>query len=370
VVTRFPGHHPVLDPGSAGRAIQLDQSSHLRISGVEVRNAYNRGIRVSESDQVVVDQVVVHDTDGTVADNVAGLEILGSTDVEVARSVFYDNYDRVAAESDTQTHNSCNLVLFSNAGAIVVRDSVFYQTGDRAGPYSGCGLKYKHASRDQASTFEVARCYFENHKYFAIGIGTAHAYIHHNVINGAPVAMTSEDHGGTTHQNDQRFEHNTIYDARAFYLSPTLDWVDHDGGPWPGLEDIVFSGNVVVDLTDSYNSDRQFVNLNSYMSDDLMLALEPALTFADNCYYNPNAALSFGFAGAESYGALGGYYDLAGWQQTYGYDMDSVEADPQYTDPTAVDFSLSAGSPCAGLGAFTDGEVPALDRDAVFACDP
>jgi len=368
VITRFPGHHPIFDPDFDGRAIQLAQSSHLRVSGIEVRNAYNRGIRISESEQVVVEQVVVHGTDGTVADNVAGLEVLSSTDVEVADSVFYDNYDRSAAAGDAQTHNSCNLVLFSNAGAIVVRDSVFYQTGDRTGPASGCGLKYKHASRDQASTFELARCYFENHKYFAIGIGTAHAHIHHNVINGAPVAITSQDHGGPTHQNDQLFEHNTIYDARAFYLSPTLDWVDHDGGPWPGLEDIVFRANVVEDLTDDYNSDRQLVNLNSYMSDELYLALAPAVSFEDNCYYNPNAALSFGFAGAESFGALGGYYDLAGWQEEYGFDSGSQIAEPLFHNPEGGVFGLDSGSPCAALGAYANGEGPATNFWSLSDC--
>lgn len=311
----------------------------------------------------------MHDTDGTVADNVAGLEILSSTDVEVADSVFYDNFDRAAAAADAQTHNSCNLVLFSNAGDIVVRDSVFYQTGDRDGPSAGCGLKYKHASRDQDSTFELTRCYFENHKYFAIGIGTAHAYIHHNIINGAPVALTSQDHGGPTHQNDQRFEYNTIYDARALYVNPTLDWVDHDGGPWPGLEDIVFGGNVVVDLTESYNSDRQMVNLNSYMSDDLYTALEPAISFEQNCYHNPNTELSFTFAGAENFGPLGGYYDLAGWQAEYGYDSLSLDVDPQLTDPENLDFTLAAQSPCEGLGAYEGGQEPVLDRDQVFRCD-
>lgn len=367
-ITRFPGHHPIFDPDFAGRAIQVAQSSHVHLSGIEVRNAYNRGIRISESEQVLVSQVMVHDTDGTVGDNIAGLEILGSTDVEVAHSVFYDNYDRTAAASDTQTHNSCNLVLFSNAGAIVVRDSLFFQTGDRDGPHSGCGLKYKHASREQSSTFEVTRCYFENHKYFAIGIGTAHAHIHHNVINGAPVALTTEDHGGTTHQNDQLFEHNSIYDAKAFYVSPTLDWVDHDGGPWPGLEDIVFRANVVVDLTESYNSDLQLVNLNSYMSDELYLALEPAISFEDNCYFNPNTDPSFGFAGAENFGALGGYFDLAGWQLEHGFDTGSQIADPLFHNPAGGIFGLDNGSPCAGLGAYENGEGPATNFWSVFDC--
>ncbi len=366
---RFPGHHPIFDVGGEGVGIGIQQSSHIQISGVEVRNGYQRGIAIAGSEHIDVESVVVHDTDATVGANVAGLELLGSSDCSVTGSVFYDNYDRAAAAAGAQTHNSCNLVLFGGAGETLVADSIFYQTGDREGDATGCGLKYKHASRVQSATFEARNNYFENHKYFAIGVGTANAHIHHNIISGAPVAIDSSDHGGPTHQNNQVFEYNTIYDAQGLGLSPTLNWIDDDGGPWPGLEDLVFRGNIVHDTRDSYTSDRRTVLLNSYMSDALYQALEPAISFEDNCYYNPNQPASFGFAEAENFGALGANYDLAGWQAAHGFDSDSDEVDPQLAAPEQFDFSVPSASVCASRGALTGGNSVPTDRDAVFACE-
>ena len=369
-LTRFPGHHPIIDPESLGIGIYVLYSRYINISGIEVRNAYGAGIRVIGSESVNISFAEVHDNDGTVAANVAGIDIRTTKNAEVSNVVVYDNYDRTAADNDVQTHNSCNMVLFANSGGIVVRDSVFYQTGDRNGQYSGCGLKYKHASPEPASTFEVRGNYFENHKYFAIGLGTANAHIHHNIINGAPEAIVDKDHGGPTHQNNQLFEYNTIYDARGFFMSPTFDYVNAVNGPWPDVENIEFSGNVIVDLTDSYNSDRQVVNLNSYMPNELHDALRSEISFENNCYYNPGATLSFGFAGADNYGSAGGYFDFQGWQTEYGFDSGSQVVDPLFNDPSSLDFTLAAGSMCSGFGAYQGGYQPAMDRESVFACEP
>jgi Right handed beta helix region len=363
----YPGHRPILDIDGAGRAIQVEASSHVRLEGLEVRDAWNRGIRLAGSDQVSVSRVLVHDTDGTVADNVAGFEVLGSTNVEVSDSVFYDNYDRTAAANGVQTHNSGNFVLFGGAN-IEVHHCIFYMTGDPAGQSSGFGIKYKHASTDPTGWFHLHDSYFENHKYFAIGLGTAHAHVHHNVINGAPTAIVDQDHGGTTHQSDQVFEFNTINDARGLYVSPTLDWVDHDNGPWTELVDIVFRNNIVVDTTDTFTSDSRTMMLNAYMDDALFLAVRDGISFEQNCYQNTSQPVSFGFAEATGQGALGGFYDLAGWQSEYGYDVGSLEADPGFADPAGMDFTPAPGGSCADKGALTDGHVPPFDKEMVFRC--
>ena len=367
VVKGYPGQRPVFDTGGAGRAVQLSQSSFIHLEGIEVRNAMNRGICVSESERVSVTRVLVHDTDGSVSDNVAGMEILSSTNVEVSSSVFHDNYDRTAAAAGEQTHNSGNFVLFGGAD-IEVHHCIFFMSDDPDGQYSGFGIKYKHASRDPEGWFQVHHNYFENHKYFAIGLGTAHAHVHHNVVNGAPVGIADQDHGGPTHQSDQLFEYNTFFASRGLYLSPTLDWVDHDNGPWVELVDIVFRDNVVVDHTASYTSDRRTILLNAYMSDELFTALRDGIAFEENCYFNPSLPVSFGFAESESYGALGGAFDLSGWQGAYGYDTTSIEADPLLADPEALDFTPAGAGPCAGRGALVDGDAPPYDKDMVFAC--
>jgi hypothetical protein len=288
--------------------------------------------------------------------------------VDVSESVFYDNYDRTRAAAGDQTHNSGNLVLFGGAN-IAIHGSIFYMTEAPDSEYSGFGVKYKHASRDPSGWFHLYDNYFENLKYFAIGVGNAHAHVHHNIINGAAVGIADKDHGGVTHMSDQVFEYNTFYHARGLYLSSTLNWADHDNGPWTELVGIHFRHNIVVDPTESFTSDRRTIMLNAYMSDELYLALRDGIAFASNCYFNPHQAVSFGFAETESYGELGGFYDLAGWQSTYGYDTDSVEADPMLSDPARLDFTPSASSLCGAMGALTDGHQPPFDKNLAFACE-
>lgn len=359
----YPGHHPIFDPKHRGLGIRLLQTEYVVVQGIEIRNANNRGMLIAGSQNIHVKDMHIHDTDGLVANNVAGMGINGSEHITVFNVKLHDNYDRKAAQSGRQTHNSCNLVLFSCRGKIRIHHSIFYYTQSRAGQHAGCGIKYKHASPEPTSTFEVSDSYFENHKYFAIGTGTAHTHIHHNIIHGAPYALTSEDHGGPTHQNDQIFEYNSIYKARALYVSPTLRWIQHKGHTWPGLKNIHFRHNIVYDTTSRYTSDLRTVLLNSYMSDALFTALKPAIQFTENCYYNPNTSVSFGFAGSNQTGRrLGGFHTFSSWKKTYLFDVQSKSVDPQFTSISSKNFTLLPGSPCSSLGAHTSGHTPKTQK--------
>jgi hypothetical protein len=360
VVRAFPGHRPILDPASAGVGMLVSQSSHVRIDGMEIRNARERGIRIEESTGVVISRVVVHDTDGRREDNLAGLEVLGSTDVEVHHSVFYDNYDR---RPSTQTENSRNVVLFSNSGRIAIHHSVFYQTNDPSSNDSGAGVGYKHSGRP-GSTFELYANHFENLKFSAIHIGTHSAHIHHNTIVGNGLA--SSDMDGPTHQYDQVFEYNSFYgDAALFYMSPTLDWVEA-GETISGNR---FRRNVLHDTSEEHRQENRTIDLGTYASDELVTALAAGLVFEENCYFAASGAPSFGFGeAAGGYGALGGAYDLAGWREAWSYDLASIVANPEYMDAAGGDLRVASSSACAEYGAFTGGIEPVTRDFDPFAC--
>ena len=53
------------------------------------------------------------------------------------------------------------------------------------------------------------------------------------------------------------------------------------------------------------------------------------------------------------FGTKGGDYSLSAWQALggFGYDANSLVADPQFVSPGTGDLHLQAGSPCAGMGA-------------------
>ena len=358
----WPGERPVIAPAEDAVGVYVLQSSGVSVEGLEVRDAYDRGILIEESQDVEVARVLVYDTDGTANDNIAGLEILGSSDVVVRDSVFADNYDRAAAEAGAQTHNSGNLVMFSNSGAIAIRRCAFYQSEGPDSQFSGFGVKYKHASRDPEATFELSESYFEG-TVFAFAIGTAHADLHHNVVVQSGIGYWSADLGGPTHQWDQRLRENTIVAGVPILVSPSLDWVDHDNGPWPDVTANAIEGNIVVDTSREHVGERRTVVFDPYMDDARHDALAAGIELSGNCWSSAAGAASFGFAEAENYGAAGGAFDLAGWRDAYGFDLDSVEADPELVDSVP-----DAASPCASMGAFVDGHAPAIGLADPLAC--
>jgi hypothetical protein len=361
-IKRYPGERPILEPSEQAQPILISLSSGIVIDGFEVRGGWERGIRLESVQDVEVAHVLVYDTDGTVADNVAGLEVLGSSDVEIRDSVFADNYDRAAAEAGNQTENSGNLVLFSNSGAVAIRGCAFYQSEGPDSQFSGFGVKYKHASPSPDGTFEISDGYFEGNT-FGIGIGTAHADVHHNVVVDGRIGISSRDFGGPTHQWDQRMYANTIVARTGLDVSPSLEWADAEGGPWGDVSENSFDGNIVVDTADEHSGEQRTIVFNPYMSDEEHDALAAGITMDENCYHWSSGAASFGFAEAEGYGAAGGEFDLAGWRATYDFDLASIEADPELAD-----FVPSATSPCAEMGAFTDDHTPVVGFADPLAC--
>jgi len=323
VFRNYPGHHTILDPEYNGSGIIAYGCSYIQIEGLEIRNSYSRGVLLRETENMYINNLLVHDTDGLVIDNIAGVEICYSSYVEIENSIIYNNYDRTAAKTGTQNANSCNMVLFTNSGLTSIHNNIFLQTGDSKGYYTGGGIKYKHSSQDPNSVFELFGNYFENHKYFAVGIGTHHAYVHHNIINGvgdnssgAPAyAIDSRDWGGNTHQQFQLFEYNTIYTDKGFSLYPTLDYINDLNIPQDDLNNNTFRNNIVfstADGTDNFPNDPP-MQIYTAISDELYLELLDGIIFENNCYYNSQKEMRWGYAESINYGALGGNYNLTEW---------------------------------------------------------
>ncbi|MHC4396973.1 MAG: InlB B-repeat-containing protein [Planctomycetota bacterium] len=351
-IKAYPGHNPVIDPQGGGVGIQLQGCDWWEIEGVEVRNAYGRGILV-QGGHATIHDVHIHDTNGVDNNNIAGLEVNGSPGFELYDSILNDNYDRICTDTGgNATENSANVVFFSNSGDIIIHDCEFYQSLPLSDPKSGGGVKYKHASQDPDSTFQVYNCTFTNHKFFAFGSGTTNTHFHHNIINGG-ATISSRDFGGTTHQTNQVFEYNTIYGGKGLAFNPTNNWVNVDFPDDPC--NIVFRNNIVYDTASSYSSERGIVDIGCYMTDVLYFLTLPELHFGRNCYYNPNIAAQFNIAAGFNYKpdyAEGGQYNLADWRSTYGYDVTSIETDPLFVDAGNGDFRLQPCSPCAGMGVY------------------
>lgn len=346
----YPGHHPVFDPQGNGIGIYIYQSSWWEFQGIEIANAYGRGMTIIESNNFIVHDMHIHDTDGTDNNNIAGLEIIAN-EIEIYDSTFNDNYDRTCADTGgIGNENSCNIVLFGG-GNIEIHDCLIYQSPPLTADRSGGGIKYKHASRTPGTYFKVYNNVFRNCKYMSFGSGTANTHFHHNIIDGG-YSIQSKDFGGPTHQVNQIFEYNTIYGG-GFYLLPTIGWRDDDFPNDPS--NIIFRNNIIYDTHQSYSMERAIVIVGTYMSDELYDIIVPELTFTNNCYYHPVLTIQFNIAagwndhpGYEE----GDQYLLPDWQSTFGYDVDSINADPMFVDLAGGDFHLQPGSPAAAMGVY------------------
>lgn len=354
-IKAFPGANPILDAGAAGLGLRVYQGSHWDISGITIRNAYatgeGGGIRLSGITHVNVSNVAVYDTDGLDNNNISGLHCAGCNDIEIYNSSFHDNYDRTNHDTNgNSTVNSSNMVFFQGSN-VSVHDNVFYNSVPITAAKSGTCLKYKHASPDPDGYFKVYNNHFENCKHHAIQTGTANSHIHHNTIVNSD-RIHSIDAGGPTHQVNQTFEHNTMYNSGGIILNPTTNWINPDFPDDP--KNITIRNNIFYDLIPAYNQEKGLINIGTYMSDDLYNLILPELNSQDNCYYNPNSAveLNIGAQNGGNYGVLGDRYLLSDWQQELGLDSGSIETDPMFTDINNSNFQPMGNSPCVNMGAY------------------
>jgi hypothetical protein len=117
-IRNYPGHHAVLDPRGSGMGVLLHHVSHITVKGLEITNAYNRGLGIHSASNIQARNLLVSNTDGTADGNVAGVEIAYSSDCSLSDSIIHDSYDREKARASAQTGNSCNMVLFTNSAAV------------------------------------------------------------------------------------------------------------------------------------------------------------------------------------------------------------------------------------------------------------
>ena len=351
-IKAYPGQEAILDPNGEGKGIYILQSSGFVLENLKVRDAYRSGIRLSGYDFVLRNSEI-YDTDGVDNANIAGFRGSGAKNVLIENCTFHDNYDRTNEDTNgVKTGNSANMVFF-RGGNITIRDCYFYQSPPIDANKTGGCLKYKHSTDQPDNYFHVYNNTFRNCSMYSIGTGTANSHIHHNlIINSGPIV--SKDFGGLTHQTNQLFEYNTLYDSEGFSLSPTTNWRNEDFPNDP--ENITFRNNIIYDLSQEYNQDQNILQIGTYDSDTLHDITTEEIDFDHNCYYNPsrNFTNCYFCSDNPAYNGenTGGIYNLDGWKVQYSQDLHSFEENPLFFDIENENFYLKNDSPCSFAGVY------------------
>ena len=322
----YPGEHAVVGDTASepyGHGLYLLAAQWWEVSDIEFRNIPGDCATFPGSGNLKMWNLSVHDcarkdTDG----NPAGIKLSGAYRVEIFNSTFHDTFwdptQATPAPGGTWFLRGAGIQLFQGYDH-TIHHNIFTNTkqgkdvdGNDAGFANG--MFQKHAQQTVTGYFHVHDNRF-SYCGMAFGSGTQNTWFHHNIITDSDSSIQVADFGGITYQVNQRYEYNTIVNSRAFGMGPSTT-------PYNGLfavlpKDIVYRNNLIVDQATAYSGERNIVDIGTYMDDTVFDATAAALSFSDNCYYNPNIQPRFALGAANnggSYGVKGGVYTLSQWQ--------------------------------------------------------
>lgn len=346
----------IFDVTGDGAGIWIHQTSYWNIdggdTGIIIENAFQSGLKLTECDHFNVTNVLIRNTDGIQNNNLQGLHILTSTDINVTDCTFHDNYDR----TNNTTENSSNVAIFSS-GNLVFTNCHSYQTPLISALHTGAGIKIKHGSSDPTHTLVFTGCLFENHAHYAFGCGGSNLTFDHNVIDGGYGVML-KDFGGPTHQVNHEYAYNTLYDvklpfnwANVVAVSPTAPATIFATEP----DNIEWHHNLIVEALETHDTENATIVIDTYeTSSPMYTACLAAMDFHDNRYSNVNIVPSFSIMASNTGGRNpeGGVYVLATWQALGAqFDLNSTIANPTFVNAGAGDFNQTGGSATLGYGA-------------------
>ena len=318
IIKSYPGEKVTISPSKLAFGINLMSSKWVIFDGIEILNAWEAGFISRNSENITLQNMWIHQTDGVDNNNTSGINFTETTNSKIQHSLIHDNYDRQAVDTGgIGTENNKNIVIF-RGGNIKIERNVIYQTPQITAALTGGCITYKHASTLPNSIFEVSYNILWNCKFVSIGSGTSKSKIHHNLILNSD-SIQFRDFGGITELSDIIVEYNTLVGARGIHIIPTEEWAP--------MGKIQIKNNIFHDHN-IYNIDRGIYDIGTYQSDELFNALfnKKLLSSDYNCFYNKNTQLRWNFFAANggTRGIKGDYYSFKTWQDL-GFDINSLE---------------------------------------------
>ena len=344
-IKAYPGAHPILSPATRAKGIQVQNSSHVLIEGIEINRAYGIGLWLTDGSDYEARNMWIHHTDGVDNDNVSGLTPTDVNGLYFHHNLLHDNFDKTAADTGgKRTENSRNIVAFKG-GNHRYSYNVLFQTPPVSANLTGGCFAYKHEMSVPNAVLEFDHNVLRNCFFSAIGTGTFNGHFHHNAVYDSSIGLSVRNHGhSTVNLINNVAEFNTFIRTRALdYDIPA--W---EGNPNINFGNLTFQNNLVVD-NNVYNTDEGGITrVDVYGNNETYTKYmaENYLRFSDNCYFNDSNPVRFCLTcgyGSRSLGILG---DLTAIQ-ALGIETGSHVINPQ------IDSQLAPSTPvCENTGIY------------------
>lgn len=244
--------------------MHLWQSSHIEVRGFEIAEGYGNGLSVSECVGIRVHDNWIHDIDGINENNLAGIHVITSSDIDIYDNLLHDNYGRARdGQPPTNPENGRHMVFMDNTGPIHVHHNSLFGSGATDPSVIGVGMTVKHAG---AGSFEADHNIIVGAWDNSIGTGSSDSYIHHNLILDSD-AFRVTDFGGDTTLDDIVIAHNTLVsDDSGATRGGGLNYNPTD--EYAPIGTLTFAGNLIYDRR-NYDSEQAVINVHTYGPDRL-----------------------------------------------------------------------------------------------------
>ncbi len=333
-IRSYPGEWAILDCELQGHGFWAFQTSYIVFDNLEVKNASSGergGIMISDSEYVVVRDTVVHDSHWSHTTNCTGYLLQGSNDVVFDGTVGYDNYD-----PNSTHHNSSNYLVYTEAPA---SGSLYILNSESYG--SIVGFKTKHAGPAKL----ILHNNISHNESSGFNVGSDYSSVRYSIVYNVQVGVNA----GITDPNSYTqhrvlIDHNTIVNAQS-------SGIYFEQGFFTLAPSIIRNNIIYNNLSPAGTGESDDRLMGFWYYDDNAEAY--SLISDQNLFY------SLSENNIVRYGHSDYNYSFSSWK-TKGYDINSIFADPVFSDfadnnfqPNQISLACDAASDGGDIGALT-----------------
>lgn len=307
IIEAYAGEKPVFDEQGQGVAIYSYSAGGFIIRGFEIKNSTVECIHLANTNNVILENLNIHDCFGDPGNNVAGIKTSGAYNITIRNNLIH----HIVPNSPTTMHNVHGIVIFEGNNIIINNNEIYD---------ANSGIKYKHHGVPIGNEPFNAQIYrnlvHDIHGELGISTGTDNAQVYQNIIYNVAEQGFEVDQadpaGGYSTFNNNSFYHNTLYNVSTG-----------------------FSGSIRGLTRDSFFRDN-IINANDLMINNFNLTI---IKYSDyNCYNNNRFGYQIQYT--PSYQIV----NLA-FMNSLGYDMNSIITTNVISNPPNS-FQLTSDSPC------------------------
>lgn len=345
VVKSLQPKQAVIQGDYSRQCIVLDKGG-VHFDGLLVRQCHVAGIRIGydlAADYVQVRNSLFEEIVAT--DNMGGVFVHSSKGVVIENNEFRDHYYIGTRDDLLSSGCSGKALVFFRAVDLTVRNNKIHRTCS--------GMYYKHG---EAVVGQGGFTRIYGNVLYDLGRGGIESNqnrseVYDNLVIGSTIEIHSNQDGTQSpNTTDSKVHHNTVVDGGIAI------WQQRDGPSVGALRSSV-THNVF------YDSDY---TLWQYGDDQAYLD-GIGLSSHSNCFYQSSGDQNIGYFAADNIGGpLGDDYTLSEFQAIEGFDLNSVEADPQFINPANQNYRLAEGSACKAIGAGVRFDQVVVDDSLCF----